>query len=149
EIGERDGVTETKGAEDQCLDQQQRDAPAKTGGFISQRRESPFGGVGRRFSNQQQRGGNCNADKTDGCAGQRFRDEGGNDSGEQCEVMPRCRGQAGRRRYQKKYESQGQRPYPFSELFGSGGRSANWRDWFRWRNGWRGHGFAFKTLRLV
>ena len=56
--------------------------------------------------------------------------------------MPRCRGQAGRRRYQKKYESQGQRPNPFSELFGSGGRSVNWRDWFRWRNGWRGHRLA-------
>src|ERR1039458_4480235 len=25
---------------------------------------------------------------------------------------------------------------------GSGGRSANWRDWFRWRNGWRGHRLA-------
>src|ERR1035437_10653707 len=56
--------------------------------------------------------------------------------------MPRCRGQAGRRRYQNKYESQGQRPNPFSKLFGSDGRSANWRDRFRWRNGRRGHGLA-------
>ena len=54
----------------------------------------------------------------------------------------RTDGQAGRRRYQKKYESQGQRPNPFSKLFGSDGRSANWRDRFRWRTGWRGHGLA-------
>src|ERR1039458_2335311 len=56
--------------------------------------------------------------------------------------MPRCRGQAGRRRYQKNYESKGQRPNPFSELFGRGGGSAHRRGSIRWRPGWGGHGFA-------
>ena len=56
--------------------------------------------------------------------------------------------QTAHRKQSVKYESQSQRPNPFSKLLGRSGRLAGRCDWLRGRHSWRGHGLAPLARRV-